>query len=60
MKTVNPGHINYPYLYQNFKTASDIGKVINRSRSYVFKALRDGFTEHELEMLNQSIERLEK
>jgi len=57
MRTTRAGNIRYPFLYQSFKSADEIGKVINRSRSYVFKALKDGFTEQELVMLKQSIER---
>lgn len=48
MKTRNAGGCRFPKLYQNFKTADEIGKVINRSRSYVFKALKVGFTEREM------------
>ena len=59
MRTTRAGNIRYPFLYQSFKSADEIGKVINRSRSYVFKALKDGFTEQELVMLKQSIERTE-
>lgn len=55
MKTKNAGSVKFPFLYQNFRTAEDIGKAINRSRSYVFKALKDGFTEHELKMLEERI-----
>lgn len=60
MRTNAPGTMRYPFLYQSFKNADEIGKVINRSRSYVFKALKVGFTEQELSMLNKSIERNEK
>lgn len=59
MRTTRAGNIRYPFLYQSFKSADEIGKVINRSRSYVFKALKDGFTEQELVMLKASIERTE-
>lgn len=55
MKTMNPGTAKFPVLYQFFKSADDIGRTINRSRSYVFKALKDGFTDREWEMLNASI-----
>lgn len=55
MKTMNPGTAKFPKLYQNFSTAEEIAKTINRSRSYVFKALKVGFTEHEWEMLNERI-----
>ena len=49
-----------PFLYQSFKSAEEIAKVINRSRSYVFKALKDRFTEQEIKMLKRSIERREE
>ncbi len=55
MKTMNPGVVKYPKLYQKFSSAEEIGRVINRSRSYVFKALKVGFTEHEWELLNERI-----
>ena len=55
MKTTKTGGIRYPKLYQNFRNADEIAKTINRSRSYVFKALKVGFTEHELVMLNERI-----
>ena len=51
MKTRQPGQTRYPQLYCQFKTAQEIGKAINRSRSYVFTALKNGFTEREKEML---------
>jgi len=51
MKTTRPGTATHPQLYQHFKTAQDIGDAINRSRSYVFKALKTGFTDREKEML---------
>lgn len=51
MKTTRPGKAEHPKLYQHFKDAREIANVINRSRSYVFKALKDGFTDHEKEML---------
>lgn len=57
MRTMKAGNIRYPYLYQSFRSANEIGKVINRSRAYVFKALKVGFTEQELSMLKESIER---
>ena len=55
MRTNNPGAIKYPFLYQSFKSADEIAKVINRSRSYVFKALKVGFTEQELQMLKAKV-----
>ena len=33
-------------------SAEEIAKTINRSRSYVFKAMKEGFTETEWELLN--------
>ena len=51
MRLVSPG-ARYPKLYQAFKNSQEIADVINRSRSYVKKALRDGFTEREKKMLN--------
>lgn len=55
MKTLKAGSAKYPKLYQSFRSAAEIGKTINRSRSYVFKALKEGFTEREWEMLNERI-----
>ena len=55
MKTMKAGSCKNPKLYQNFRNADEIGKVINRSRSYVFKALKVGFTEREVVMLNERI-----
>ena len=52
MKTTRPGQAKFPVLYRNFGSADEIGRTINRSRSYVFKALKVGFTEREWEMLN--------
>ena len=59
MRTNNPGSIKYPFLYQTYKSAEEIAKVINRSRSYVFKALKVGFTKQEIKMLEKGIERTE-
>ena len=55
MRTNRPGTMKYPFLYQSFSSADEIGKIINRSRSYVFKALKEGFTEREWQMLNAEI-----
>lgn len=52
MKTRTPGAVRYPLIYQNFRSAEEIGEVINRSKTYVNKALRDGFTEREKKLLN--------
>lgn len=60
MKTQNAGTCRFPKLYQNFKTADEIGKVINRSRAYVFKAMKTGFTENEMFLLNEQIKRNER
>ena len=51
MTTTRPGKAKYPKLYQHFENAQEIANVINRSRSYVFKALNEGFTDHEKQML---------
>ena len=51
MKTLKPGAIRFPKLYQTFSTAEDIGAVLNRSRSYVNKALKNGFKQRERELL---------
>lgn len=56
MKTMKSGQVAYPILYQAFGSAEEIGRVINRSRSYVFKAMKKGFTEREWELLNERIE----
>lgn len=55
MKTMTPGMTKFPKLYQKFSSADEIAKTINRSRSYVFKALKVGFTEREWVMLNERI-----
>lgn len=55
MKTMKSGQVAYPILYQVFGSAEEIGRVINRSRSYVFKAMKVGFTEREWELLNERI-----
>jgi predicted transcriptional regulator len=55
MKTTKAGGCPNPKLYQHFRNADEIGKTINRSRSYVFKALKAGFTEREMVMLNERI-----
>lgn len=47
MKTLRPGAVRYPRVYQVFKSAEEIGEVINRSRAYVNKALKNGFTDRE-------------
>ena len=53
MKTTKAGTARYPRLYAAFKNSQEIADVINRSPSYVKKALRDGFTEREQKMLEK-------
>ena len=55
MKSRCAGLKRYPKLYQHFRSADEIGKVINRSQSYVFKALKVGFTERETVLLDERI-----
>ena len=51
MKTTGYGRVRFPRLYQAFKNSQQIADVINRSPSYVKKALRDGFTDREQRLL---------
>lgn len=51
MKTTRPGSARFPRLYQAFSSSKEIADTINRSPSYVKKALREGFTEREKEMI---------
>lgn len=51
MKTHGPGKAQYPKLYRHFENAQTIANTINRSRAYVFKALKTGFTERERALL---------
>lgn len=51
MKTMHPGSIRYPLIYQSFKTAREVADVINRGTTYVHKALKQGFTDREKQML---------
>lgn len=53
MKTTRYGAVRFPQLYQSFKNSQEIADVINRSRSYVYKALKNGFTHREQEMLKR-------
>lgn len=53
MKTRRPGSTRFPRVYQSFDSMEQIGNVINRSRSYVAKALKEGFTAREWEMLSK-------
>jgi hypothetical protein len=47
------GAVRFPALYEAFKDSQEIADAINRSPSYVKKALRDGFTKREEEMLEK-------
>lgn len=51
MKCCSPGAVRFPRMYQAFKSVEEVSKVINRSKSYVHKALKEGFTDREWEML---------
>lgn len=53
MKTTRPGVSNYPKLYIHFSDAQEIADAINRSRWYVFKAMKDGFTKREQTILSR-------
>ncbi len=53
MKTTGYGLVRFPRLYQAFKNSQEIADVINRSPSYVKKALRVGFTDREKQMLER-------
>lgn len=55
MKARIPGAMRFPSLYQEFKNSQEIANVINRSCSYVKKALRVGFTQREKQMLEAYI-----
>lgn len=57
MKTTRPGRVRFPALYEAFKNSQEIADTINRSPSYVKKALRDGFTEREKAILEKHIGR---
>ncbi len=54
MKTTRPDSVRFPRLYQVYKNTAEIADVINRSRSYVKKALREGFTEREKLLIGQA------
>lgn len=54
MKTTRPQSVRFPRLYQAYKNTGEIADVINRSQSYVKKALREGFTEREQNMIGQA------
>ena len=51
MKTTRPEAVRFPRIYQAFRSSQEIADTINRSPSYVKKALRDGFTDREKQML---------
>lgn len=51
-----PG-MRFPRVYQAFDSVQEIADVINRSTSYVYKALKEGFTEREWKMLNKYAKR---
>ena len=51
MKTTRPGGMRFPRIYQAFDSVQEIADVINRSKSYVNKSLKTGFTPREWEML---------
>lgn len=53
MKTTRPG-ARFPRMYQVFDSVQEIADTINRSPSYVKKALKEGFTEREQTMLAQA------
>ena len=53
MRVRNPDRVRFPRLYQAFESIDEIAEVINRSRSYVNKALRNGFTAREWRLLSQ-------
>lgn len=53
MKTRNPGAVKFPLIYRSFKNSQEIADTINRSPSYVKKALKCGFTTREISLLEQ-------
>ncbi len=54
MKTRRPGAMRFPRLYQVFNSSQEIADTINRSTSYVKKALREGFTDREKDMIGKA------
>lgn len=54
MKIRQPGTAENPKLYRAFGSAQEIADTINRSRAYVFKAIKQGFTAREREMLEKA------
>jgi len=57
VKTTRPDSVRFPRLYQVYKNTQEIADVINRSQSYVKKALRKGFTEREKLLIGQAKQR---
>ena len=53
MRAMKFGAVRFPALYDAFRDSKEIADVINRSPSYVKKALREGFTEREKKMLER-------
>ena len=53
MKTTRPGAVKFPKVYQAFKNSQEIADTINRSTSYVKKALSTDFTDREKRMLEE-------
>ena len=51
MRCCSPDAVRFTRMYQAFKSVEEVSKVINRSKSYVHKALKEGFTDREWEML---------
>ena len=56
MKTTRPG-TRFPRIYQAFGSVQEIADTINRSPSYVKKALKEGFTDREKAMLAKAKDR---
>lgn len=53
MRSKKPGGTKYPLIYRSFKNSQEIADIINRSPSYVKKALNVGFTAREIALLEQ-------
>lgn len=54
MKTTKPAAVRFPRIYQVFSSSQEIADTINRSPSYVKKALKNGFTDREKKMLTDA------
>ena len=54
MRANKPDAVRFPRLYQEFESAKEIAEVINRSPSYVKKALRYGFTDREKTLIGKA------